>query len=33
LGAEVEVSTKTGAVKATMVERPFYDPKKQIAAA
>ena len=33
LGAEVEVSTKTGAVKATMVERPFYDPQKQIAAA
>ena len=33
LGAEVEVSTNTGAVKATMVERPFYDPKKQIAAA
>ena len=33
LGAEVEVSTKTGAVKATVVERPFYDPKKQIAAA
>ena len=33
LGAEVEVSTKTGAVKATMVEHPFYDPKKQIAAA
>ena len=33
LGAEVEVSTKTGAVKATVVERPFYDPNKQIAAA
>ena len=33
LGAEVEVSTKAGAVKATMVERPFYDPQKQIAAA
>ena len=33
MGAEVEVLTNTGAVKATMVERPFYDPKKQIAAA
>jgi predicted DNA-binding ribbon-helix-helix protein len=25
--------TKTGVVTATMVERPFFDPKKQIAAA
>ena len=33
LGTEVEVLTKTGVVKATMVERPFFDPKKQIAAA
>ena len=33
MGAEVEVLTNTGVVKATMVERPFYDPKKQIAAA
>ena len=33
MGAEVEVLTNSGAVKATMVERPFYDPKKQIAAA
>ena len=33
LGAEVEVLTHTGMVKATVVERPFYDPKKQIAAA
>ena len=33
MGTEVEVLTNTGAVKATMVERPFYDPKKQIAAA
>ncbi|MDB0073157.1 glycine cleavage system protein T [Planktomarina temperata] len=32
MGAEVEVLTNSGAVKATMVERPFYDPKKQIAA-
>jgi aminomethyltransferase len=33
LGAEVEVVTKAGLSKATVVERPFYDPKKQIAAA
>ena len=33
LGTEVEVLTKTAVVKATMVERPFFDPKKQIAAA
>ncbi|MDC0346104.1 glycine cleavage system protein T [Planktomarina sp.] len=33
MGTEVEVLTNTGAVEATMVERPFYDPKKQIAAA
>ncbi|MDA9891223.1 glycine cleavage system protein T [Planktomarina temperata] len=33
MGSEVEVLTNSGAVKATMVERPFYDPKKQIAAA
>ena len=33
LGAEVEVVTKFGPTKATVVERPFYDPKKQIAAA
>ncbi|MDA9046308.1 glycine cleavage system protein T [Planktomarina temperata] len=33
MGAEVEVLTNSGAVKATMVERPFYDPKKQITAA
>jgi len=33
MGTEVEVLTNSGAVKATMVERPFYDPKKQIAAA
>ena len=33
MGAKVEVLTNSGAVKATMVERPFYDPKKQIAAA
>ena len=33
LGAEVEVVTKAGVSKATVVQRPFYDPKKQIAAA
>jgi len=33
LGAEVDVVTKAGVLKATVVERPFYDPKKQIAAA
>ncbi|SEL03991.1 aminomethyltransferase [Roseovarius nanhaiticus] len=33
LGAEVDVVTKFGPTKATVVERPFYDPKKQIAAA
>ena len=33
IGAEVDVVTKSGRTKATVVERPFYDPKKQIAAA
>ena len=33
LGTEVEVVTKSGPARATVVERPFYDPKKQIAAA
>ena len=33
LGAEVKVLTNSGPSKATVVERPFYDPKKQIAAA
>ena len=33
IGAEVEIVTKSGPTKATVVERPFYDPKKQIAAA
>jgi len=33
LGAEVEVVTMSGPTRATVVERPFYDPKKQIAAA
>jgi aminomethyltransferase len=33
LGAEVKVLTNSGPSKATVVERPFYAPKKQIAAA
>jgi aminomethyltransferase len=33
LGAEVEVVTKSGPTKATVVAFPFYDPKKQIVAA
>ena len=33
IGAEVVVVTKSGPVRATIVERPFYDPKKKIAAA
>jgi aminomethyltransferase len=33
IGAQVEVVTKSGHVLATICERPFYDPKKQIAAA
>ena len=33
IGARVEVVTKSGPIRATICERPFYDPKKQIAAA
>ncbi|MCF8487405.1 MAG: glycine cleavage system protein T [Rhodobacteraceae bacterium] len=33
IGAEVEVLTNTGASRAILVDRPFYDPKKKIAAA
>jgi glycine cleavage system aminomethyltransferase T len=33
IGAEVEVVTNSGPSRATIVERPFYDPQKQIAAA
>ncbi len=33
IGAEVEVVAKSGPVRATIVERPFYDPKRKIAAA
>lgn len=32
LGTEVEVATATGPRRATVVERPFYDPKKTLAA-
>ncbi|HSF92178.1 MAG TPA: glycine cleavage T C-terminal barrel domain-containing protein [Paracoccaceae bacterium] len=33
IGAEVEVVTGSGPISAKIVERPFYDPKKKIAAA
>ncbi len=33
IGAEVEVLTATGPARATIVERPFYDPQKKLAAA
>ena len=33
IGAEVEVVTPSGPTRATIVERPFFDPKKQIAVA
>jgi glycine cleavage system aminomethyltransferase T len=33
IGSEVEVVTNSGPCRATIVERPFYDPKKKIAAA
>jgi glycine cleavage system aminomethyltransferase T len=33
IGAQVEVITHQGPCRATIVERPFYDPKKKIAAA
>ena len=33
LGARVQVQTRTGVMAATIVEQPFYDPKKSIAAA
>jgi aminomethyltransferase len=33
IGAQVEVNTNSGPIAATVFERPFYDPKKQIAAA
>ena len=33
LGAEVEVAAPSGVAHATIAERPFYDPKKKLAAA
>jgi aminomethyltransferase len=33
IGSEVEVITPSGPIRATVVERPFYDPKKSLAAA
>ncbi len=33
IGAQLEVVTGSGPTRATVVERPFYDPKKKIAAA
>lgn len=33
IGAELEVVTNSGPTRATVVERPFYDPKKKTAAA
>jgi aminomethyltransferase len=33
IGAEVEVVTNSGPNRANIVDRPFYDPKKKIAAA
>jgi len=33
IGTEVEVVTASGPARATVVERPFYDPKKSLAAA
>ncbi|MGY9011881.1 MAG: glycine cleavage T C-terminal barrel domain-containing protein, partial [Rhodobacterales bacterium] len=31
LGTQVEVSTPTNELHANIVEKPFFDPKKQIA--
>lgn len=31
IGLEVEVVTPSGPIRATVVERPFYDPKKKLA--
>jgi aminomethyltransferase len=33
IGAKVEIVTRSGPTQATIVDRPFYDPKKKIAAA
>ena len=31
LGTAVEVMTNSGVTRATVVERPFFDPKKSVA--
>jgi glycine cleavage system aminomethyltransferase T len=33
VGTEVDIMTPSGPARATVVERPFYDPKKKLAAA
>jgi len=33
IGAEVEVAAPSGAVRATVAEKPFFDPKKRLAGA
>jgi aminomethyltransferase len=33
VGAEVDVVTGSGPTRATIVNRPFYDPQKKLAAA
>ena len=33
LGTEMEVMTQSGAARATVVDRPFFDPKKKLAIA
>ena len=33
IGTGVEIAMPQGSARATVVERPFYDPKKQLAAA
>ena len=33
IGTELEVVTTSGPTRATIVEVPFYDPKKSLAAA
>jgi aminomethyltransferase len=33
VGTEVNIMTPSGPARATVVERPFYDPKKKLAAA
>ncbi|WP_022727570.1 glycine cleavage T C-terminal barrel domain-containing protein [Fodinicurvata sediminis] len=33
IGGRVEIETRTGSTGATLVEKPFYDPRKRLAAA